>query len=100
MGYECDICGDKFTRPYLMKQHQEYTHKKNLPFKCTECGKSLRSKTFLKIHMTKVHHITTKVTRQSLKQLVLEGKHPFCSQPDDIPGFYARYPFRTKICYV
>merc|ERR1712243_254671 len=105
------------------------THKKNLPFKCTECGKSLRSKTFLKIHMrsvhskekpfpcdvcgfrssrvdnlnihrTKVHHITTKVTRQSLKQLVLEGKHPFCSQPDDIPGFYARYPFRTKICYV
>eukprot|EP00090_Calanus_glacialis_P010245 TRINITY_DN18630_c0_g1_i1.p1 TRINITY_DN18630_c0_g1~~TRINITY_DN18630_c0_g1_i1.p1 ORF type:complete len:622 (-),score=127.54 TRINITY_DN18630_c0_g1_i1:931-2796(-) len=114
--YECDICGDKFTRPYLMKQHQEFTHKKNLPFKCNECGKSLRSNTFLKIHMrsvhskekpfpceicgfrssrvdnlnihrTKVHHITVKITRSQLQQLVLEGKHPFCTNPDDIPAF-------------
>ena len=114
--YECDICGDKFTRPYLMKQHKEFTHKKNLPFKCNECGKSLRSNTFLKIHMrsvhskekpfpcevcgfrssrvdnlnihrTKVHHITIKITRSQLQQLVLEGKHPFCSNPDDIPAF-------------
>jgi len=114
--YECNICGDKFTRPYLMKQHQEFTHKKNLPFKCNECGKSLRSNTFLKIHMrsvhskekpfpcevcgfrssrvdnlnihrTKVHHITVKITRSQLQQLVLEGKHPFCTNPDDIPAF-------------
>jgi len=114
--YECDICGDKFTRPYLMKQHQEFTHKKNLPFKCNECGKSLRSNTFLKIHMrsvhskekpfpceicgfrssrvdnlnihrTKVHHITVRITRSQLQQLVLEGKHPFCTNPDDIPAF-------------
>ena len=53
--YECDICGDKFTRPYLVLQHQEFTHRKNLPFKCSECGKCLRSKTFLKIHMRSVH---------------------------------------------
>lgn len=114
--YECDICGDKFTRPYLMKQHQEFTHKKNLPFKCKECGKCLRSNTFLKIHMrsvhskekpfpceicgfrssrvdnlnihrTKVHHINVKITRSQLQQLVVEGKHPFCSNPEDIPAF-------------
>jgi len=114
--YECDICGDKFTRPYLMKQHQEFTHKKNLPFKCNECGKCLRSNTFLKIHMrsvhskekpfpcevcgfrssrvdnlnihrTKVHHISIKITRSQLQQLVLEGKHPFCTNPNDIPAF-------------
>ena len=53
--YECDICGDKFTRPYLVLQHQEFTHRKNLPFKCPECGKCLRSKTFLKIHLRSVH---------------------------------------------
>ena len=31
--YGCDICGEKFTRPYLMRQHQQFTHNKNLPFK-------------------------------------------------------------------
>ena len=114
--YECDICGDKFSRPYLMKQHQEFTHKKNLPFKCNECGKCLRSNTFLKIHMrsvhnkekpfpcevcgfrssrvdnlnihrTKVHHLNNKVTRQSLKQSVEDGSHPFCSKSEEIPAF-------------
>jgi len=114
--YECDICGDKFTRPYLVLQHQEFTHRKNLPFKCPECGKCLRSKTFLKIHLRsvhskekpfpcevcgfrssrvdnlnihriKVHNLTTKVTRQSLKVLVEEGGHPFCATTEQIPHF-------------
>ena len=31
--YGCDICGEKFSRPYLMRQHQQFTHNKNLPFK-------------------------------------------------------------------
>jgi hypothetical protein len=22
--FECDLCGDKFTRPYLVKQHQGF----------------------------------------------------------------------------
>jgi len=114
--YECDICGDKFTRPYLMLQHQQFTHRKNLPFKCAECGKCLRSNTFLKIHMRsvhskekpfpcevcgfrssrvdnlnihrrKVHQLETRLTRQSLKALVEEGRHPYCSRPEDIPAF-------------
>ena len=114
--YSCLVCGEKFTRPYLMRQHQEFTHNKNLPFKCEMCGKKLRSNTFLKIHMrsvhskekpfpcevcgfrssrvdnlnihrTKVHHLSTKITRTQLQKLVSEGKHPFCSNPEDIPEY-------------
>jgi len=114
--FECELCGEKFTRPYLVKQHQEFTHKKNLPFKCLTCGKSLRSKTFLKIHMrsvhakekpfpceicgfrssrvdnlnihrTKVHEQSSKITRAQLRQLVMDGNHPFCTNPEDIPEF-------------
>ena len=114
--YVCHICGDKFSRPYLMRQHQEYTHNKNLPFKCELCGKKLRSSTFLKIHLrsvhskekpfpcevcgfrssrvdnlnihrTKVHNLPSKITRTQLQTLVAEGKHPFCSNPEDIPEY-------------
>ena len=30
--FACDICGEKFSRPYLMRQHKQFTHNKNLPF--------------------------------------------------------------------
>ena len=161
--YGCDICGEKFTRPYLMRQHQQFTHNKNLPFEeshhldlidkhlfmdhslnwssllnwwwnvndglpqCEQCGKKLRSNTFLKIHMRsvhskekpfpcevcgfrssrvdnlnihriKVHSLPNKITRTQLQELVSQGKHPFCSNPAAIPQFWTRGDTVMLLC--
>ena len=114
--FVCEICDEKFTRPYLLKEHQEFTHNKNLPFQCNDCGKYLRSKVLLKIHIrsvhkkvkpfpcevcgfkssrvdnlnihrAKVHKIKNKISRSQLKQLVIDGGHPFCSDSSEIPDF-------------
>ncbi len=45
----------KYSRRIAGPDLQELTHRKNLAFKCEVCGKSLRSNTFLKIHIRSVH---------------------------------------------
>ncbi|KAF2838888.1 hypothetical protein M501DRAFT_923282, partial [Patellaria atrata CBS 101060] len=60
-GYECDLCHDKFSRAYNLKQHMDSDkHNPSFPklHRCEDCDRRFKRKLDLVRHIESVHKMT------------------------------------------
>lgn len=54
--FKCDICGNKFMKEYLLKQHiQRHVEQERKVFQCQQCDRSLSTASQLRSHMQSLH---------------------------------------------
>ena len=49
--FPCDLCGEGYTSPYLLKVHKNKDHFNNKPYACEVCGKAFNQKSCLRNHI-------------------------------------------------
>ena len=57
-NYLCPICATAFTKKAKLDDHMA-KHTKDRPFKCSICNASMKTKTYLRVHMKNVHMQTS-----------------------------------------
>ena len=87
VSLKCEQCGKKLRSNTFLKIHMRSVQSKEKPFPCEVCGFRSSRVDNLNIHRIKVHSLPNKITRTQLQELVSQGKHPFCSNPELIPQF-------------
>lgn len=72
--YECNLCGEAFKTPHLLKRHKERRHSNVRPFQCKQCDKAYKDATDLRRHSRSHGGVEKNFTCQLCEKKFFEAK--------------------------